>query len=246
MAKREPLPSRAEQEAFIRLVADEPYLPLSQLKPASLARAYGYARGVVQRGEYFNYKRATGHPKGQQVELRPPIEHHDYQTEKMLALSPQRYKRYSTPMLEDWYIGDREECDYTPALVDVLRLLEHPENRQAEFLVLAFVGYVEYADGHQEPDATSNATDRQSLLAAIKRVKNLYELYNLLNPDTKLDGSPPPLKVICQISLRPAIERGGLAKKVALAPPKPETVVKPLSKAKRKALQKGLKRGKKL
>lgn len=217
MAKREPLPSRAEQEAFIRAYAGEP-IPLSQLGPASLQRAYNYARGAQARGEPFDYGRATGHP--------PKIEHHHYESVQQKGLR--------IPMLDDWYIGT---CERPPVLADVTRLLNHSQNRGVEHLYIAFAGWVVYEDGTRRHDATSNATDRTTLLTYIKESKTVLDLYDRLNPDTELDGTPPPIKIFCSVSMRPAIERGGLAKKAPPAPP-PEARIKKLTRKQREEVVK--------
>ena len=222
----EPEPSRAQKEEYIRVVSGQD-IAFSRYNDRSLNRLYGYARGVQSRGEQFDLRRGTGHP--------PKIQHHDYETKRMHSLPPHKEAAFRIPMLDDWYIGT---CEHPPVLEDVIKLLNYRENAGAEYLYIAFVGYVEYADGHQEPAATSNNVSRKGLLAAIKRVRNVQELYDLLNPDKELDGSLPPIRIICQVSLRPAIERGGLKKAPPPAPKEPEPTIRKLTRKQREEIVK--------
>lgn len=219
MAKRKqpaPEPTRSQKEEFIRSVGGD--IDFSRYKSEkSIDRLYGYARGVLKSGEPFDLARGTGHP--------PKIQHHDYGTERMQRLPPQKYRRYSMPMLDDWYIGS---CEHPPNLSDVKRLMKHDGNAGKEFLYIGLVGIYEFEGQVREDFAMSILTDRKSLEDAIKKSHNLVELAKLLKPESN------SWIRICILSMRPAIERGGLAKKQPPKPKKPRLkLIEPASPGKK-------------
>ena len=223
--KPEP-PSRQQQEEFIRLVAGYP-INYSRYNDASIKRLYGYARTSAARGEAFDIRRGTGHAPKEPPRMRPPIQHHDYETERMHRLPPQKEARFRQPMLDDWYVGDRETCEPEPTLYDVVRLMNHAENKAAEYLYLGVVGDImfmadEFGGLYSEPVikkgfGISINVSRVQLENAIKRSRDLYELLRILKEDSS------GWIRICVISLRPVIERGGLAKPPSKPTPKKPT-----------------------